>query len=252
LQFSHILKASSFPMDAQICVKRVIFMPRPLILFTWDGWWTDMKCSLVGPSSLFQRWNTQVRKNYGLLNEKFSKAEDKIRVLVIKRTTRSSASMYTSRVIANLDEVEASLKEISNAELIVQDLGGMNLEEQVKLIASVGIVVGVHGAGIPNSMHMSIGSEHCCGVIEIFPQGEFSAIRGYGNMVRRMGINYQRMDLGSKESQSSGAIVTASLLKSEVEKMIDAILHKPSCILPSVLEDPYFDSVSSMINHPTR
>jgi hypothetical protein len=39
-------------------------MPRPVLLFTWDGWWNDMKCSFVGPSSLFQRYNLQTRANY--------------------------------------------------------------------------------------------------------------------------------------------------------------------------------------------
>lgn len=230
-----------------VCVKRLIFMPRPLILFTWDGWWTDMKCSFVGPSSLFQRWNTQVRNNYGILHQNIEHPQGKIRVLVIKRSTKSSASMYTSRVIRNMDEIEKGLIEINDADVIVQDLGGMSMEEQVKLIASVGIIVGVHGAGIPNSMHMSIGSELCCGVIEIFPQGEFSAIRGYGNMVRRMGMHYQRMELRPDDSQSSGATVSVSALKSEIVKMMGSIRTKPTCVLPSVMDDPYFDSVAPMI-----
>ena len=36
----------------------------------------------------------------------------------------------------------------------------------------------MHGAGITHSMHMSIGESNCCGVLEIFPTGEFTNIRG--------------------------------------------------------------------------
>ncbi len=35
--------------------------------FVWDSWTTDLPCGFRGPSSLFQRWNFQVRNSYGLL-----------------------------------------------------------------------------------------------------------------------------------------------------------------------------------------
>ncbi len=128
------------------------------------------------------------------------------------------------------------------------DLGKLTMEQQVTLIANVGLVIGVHGAGIPNAMHMSIGSNRhgpCCGVIEIFPQGEFMPIRGYGNMARRLGLHYQRMELTSSQSMSTGANIPPSALKNMVQDMVKKIVDKPTCVLPSVFDDPYFDSVPS-------
>ncbi len=263
LQFGKILKASDFPSDAQVCVKRLIFMPRPVMLYTWDGWWQDMRCSFVGPSSLFQRWNIQVRNNYNLLHssdesklpsglfDTSSSSTNKLRVLLIKRTVGSnSASMYTSRVIVNIDEIYDTLKRdlSSQIDIVMVDLGKLTMEQQVTLIANVGLVIGVHGAGIPNAMHMSIGSNRhgpCCGVIEIFPQGEFMPIRGYGNMARRLGLHYQRMELTSSQSMSTGANIPPSALKNMVQDMVKKIVDKPTCVLPSVFDDPYFDSVPS-------
>ena len=37
--------------------------------------------------------------------------------------------------------------------------------------------------GIASSMHMPIGTKYCCGVIEIYPKGEFSPIKGHGNLL---------------------------------------------------------------------
>jgi hypothetical protein len=60
--FARILTAKDFASRDRptVCFKRLIMQPRPLVLFTWDGWWQDMKCTFLGPSSLFQRWNIQV------------------------------------------------------------------------------------------------------------------------------------------------------------------------------------------------
>ena len=95
------------------------------------------------------------------------------------------------------------------------------------------------GAGIANSMHMPIGTKYCCGVIEIFPLGEFSQIRGYGNMARRMGHHYERIMLNGDD----GSKVATPALLDTVNQVLRKILEQPTCVLPTVLGDPYFDSV---------
>lgn len=268
-QFAGVLKAHDFYQQnrPKVCVKRLLVQPQPVILFTWDGWWQDMRCSFVGPSSLFQRWNLQIRNIYGLLpsqaNERLvssgglspateGELDAQFRVLLVHRVVAGgqASPMYTSRVIANIDEVTRALQEkLSSREvpgkLIVQDLAKLSFEEQVHLLASVDMVIGVHGAGIPNSMHMSIGQrQHCCSVLEIFPQGEFFPIRGYGNMARRMGLHYHRMELPGAASGSHGAKLPIDQLNQQVGALIDAATQAPSCVLPSVLSDPYFDSIA--------
>lgn len=251
-QFKALLKASDFAKQGRpkVCVKRLLVQPQPVILFTWDGWWQDMKCSFVGPSSLFQRFNVQVRRAYGLLpfdNQNRSIAAvdlNMTRILLVKRVVGGSGSapMYQSRVMTNINHVAESLLLIPHVTVVVQDLAVLTFEQQVSLISNSDFVIGVHGAGIPNAMHMPIGSSaKCCGVIEIFPQGEFKPIRGYGNMARRMGLHYSRMELSGSESSGHGCSVSPVALKDMVVGMMSEIATQPSCILPSVLEDPYFD-----------
>jgi hypothetical protein len=90
-------------------------------------------------------------------------------------------------------------------------------------------------------MHMAIGKPDCCGVVEIFPQGEFSPIRGYGNMARRIGHHYVRMDIDSRQSKPDGVTVSPELLLKHITSLIEQIKEKPTCVLRSVIEDPYFD-----------
>lgn len=88
-------------------------------------------------------------------------------------------------------------------------------------------------------MHMSVGSKHCCGVLEMFPSGEFTPVRGHGNMIRKMGIYYDRIDIVNRDSQSDGAIVPIDELTDKLSHIIKHIQKGPSCFLPQVIEDPF-------------
>jgi translation initiation factor 1 (eIF-1/SUI1) len=207
-----------------------------------------MPCSFVGPSSLYQRWNLQIRQLYGLYPLKKVEESEEIRILVIKRTLGkgSGGLMYTSRVFTNLEEIVSRLKQrfSSGISVIVEDLATLSFEEQIRLIHSVSLIIGVHGAGVPTSMHMSLGRPNCCGVVEIFPRGEFSPIRGYGNMARRLGLHYQRLDVGGEDSYSHGVRVPVEELLKITNELVEEMKKKPSCVLASVINDPYFDSVA--------
>jgi hypothetical protein len=105
----------------------------------------------------------------------------------------------------------------------------------------------MHGAGIASSaMHMSVGSPNCCGIIEIFPPGEFASIRGYGNMARRMGHHYTRIEIensnqlldSEKTSSRIVTIVSPTQVISAIEEIVNLIKYKPSCFLPAVIRSP--------------
>jgi hypothetical protein len=224
--------------------------PKPLILFTWDGWWQDMSCTFKGPSSMFQRWNLQMRSNYGLLQPAAMPTNERIQVLLMIRGARQGGGSHQqSRVINNIDALSKSLAQIPGVVLVVQDLSFLSFEEQVQLVGNSSVVVGVHGAGIPSSMHMAVGTKHCCGVLEIFPEGEFAPIRGYGNMARRMGHYYSRLQLEQKHvGKNGGAEVPPDVLSSSVELLLEQIHNKSTCFLPSVLSDPHFSSVPGVLD----
>ena len=204
-----------------------------------------MRCSFVGPSSLFQRWNMQIRNNYGLLKPEAIPTNEKISILLILRSIGKHSEGQETRVFRNTPAISKMLEEFEGVQLVIKDLATIGFEEQIKLIASSSLLIGMHGAGIASSMHMAVGSKYCCGVIEIFPQGEFKPIRGYGNMARRMGHHYERLELSSKESHGDGGEVPVDKLKELTKSVLDRIRGKPSCVLPSVIEDPHFSSVSS-------
>jgi hypothetical protein len=90
-------------------------------------------------------------------------------------------------------------------------------------------------------MHMSVGSKYCCGVLELFPSGEFTPIRGHGNMVRKMGIFFDRMDISQQNSQSNGAIVPVDQLVLKLDKMVKQVKQQSSCVHPEVVRNPYLE-----------
>lgn len=321
VNFHSIIRASQFGADATVCFKKLITQPKPAVPFTKDGWLRDTRCSANGPSSLFQRWNLQVRNSYGLLQsqgqthmvtssdggslnqEKTSSVMRRsggairghssdpaplaltreYKVLLILRsqhrgrhsggTNRTESALNlkeTSRYFANQGEIIQALKAFADAstniDFVYFDLNKMSFESQVRLMSNMSIVIGMHGAGIASSMHMPVGTPHCCGVVEVFPPGEFVPVRGYSNMARRMGHHYTRIELGrdsyveagmtsvgvgvgiggvsasagkvSNSMKKSGSVVQPSVLIESIQYMMNMMTSKPSCFLPSVLKSP--------------
>ena len=128
----------------------------------------------------------------------------------------------------------------------MQDLSKLPFDDQIKLLASTSIIIGMHGTAMASTVHMPIGTKNCCGVIEIFPDGDFKYIRGYGNLARRMGHHYSRLELSSNNTNSNvntnnlpGSYVPPTNLIQKVTDMITTITTRPSCILPSVVKKKY-------------
>jgi hypothetical protein len=248
----NILKGIDYQ-NKVVCFKHVLLQPIPPRFFIWESWFIDLPCSFIGPSTLYQRWNLNVRAAYGLLDNPRSSFENnenkKLKVLMIVRNEHSNmwGSQRTSRNYLNLPEITSGLKSYEsshaaeNVEFVIEDLSKYTFEEQLKLISDVSIMVGMHGAGVASSMHMSVGSKYCCGVLEIYPQGEFSPIKGHGNMARKMGIHYDRMDLSAQNSLSNGATVPVSQLISKIDSMIKRVREQPSCVHPDVMKNPYLE-----------
>lgn len=283
MSFRRILKASDFAdTKAKVCFKRLLMQPRPVLQFHAD----DPKCPTdsanlgaalqasngalgasissnnqaqalahpgAGASALFQRWNLQIRQNYGLLRYETMPTISAMQILLVVRTPPVSGPNTThvlSRMYTNTAEIRSSLQAFiqqrSAADpslrttLAVHDFLSVPFAEQVRLIASSSIVIGMHGAGIASSMHMAVGTKYCCGVIEIFPEGEFKSIRGYGNMARRMGHYYERLNVAPEHTSLQGTVVPVAKLSIALESVTARILSKGgSCFLPEVINTPY-------------
>jgi len=259
--FNEILKGVDFQ-DKTLCVQKLIIQPIPPRFFIWESWFIDLPCSFLGPSSLYQRYNLHVRHSYGLLatpkNGFVSSTEKVLRVLLVVRKIHKNlwGSNRSSRNYLNLPALVSSLNEtmkilnsnlqvgeggLHKHELVVIDFNDYSFDEQVKLIGETSIMIGMHGAGMAGSMHMPIGTRFCCGMIEIYPHGEFTPIRGHGNMARKMGIKYERIDIPSAQSESQGAHVPVTEVSSKLVEMISKMRITPTCIIPDVITDPFLE-----------
>ena len=84
--------------------------PRPEIAFTRDGWKQDLRCTYLGPSSLYQRWNLQMRKDQGMLTTEAMPTNEFFSVLLITRASKILASTdgkFFEWMIVGMNEIYA-------------------------------------------------------------------------------------------------------------------------------------------------
>ena len=258
--FKSILRGVDFQ-SSTVCLRRVLTQPLPSRGFVWDNWHSDLPCSFLGPSSLYQRWNLHIRNSLNLLpplkqqqqgsgNVKLPMVIQPIKIVFIVRTESKNdwGSYRSSRLILNIQEVKEELERFrmdlwrnskKSVEIVLQNLAELSIEQQMLLLSQTSVLIGMHGAGISQSQYLPIGTPHCCGVIEIFPKGEFTPVRGFANMIRKMGASYDRIDIAASDCLDSGAKVPVQELRSKLQLLLDKVENTPSCVLPQVLSDPY-------------
>ena len=171
-----------------------------------------------------------------------------------KQTDITLSKHITSRIYSNLEEIKDMLSQliVSNLNvnrkiiLIIKDILSFPFDEQIQLVANSSIVIGMHGAGIAHTIAMPIGTKYCCGVVEIFPEGEYKqSYRGFGNMARGMGHIYERLDLltdsSTNTTDSLGTKIPIKTLSKVVQKMINGIDMKSSgsCFQTNVISNPF-------------
>jgi hypothetical protein len=230
-----------------------------------------MPCHFIGPSSLVQRWNVMTRHSFNLLAKNPSSRSSsggitegiaaaassntllfRVVMIIRKESKNEWGSYRSSRLLKNADDVASTIQSLLDIQqnrhpsiqykFEVHDFATMPYTDQIALMSSTSVLIGVHGAGISMSQYMPIGSKLCCGTMEIYPKGEFSNGKFFSNMIRKMGIHYGRIDESAANSQSDGVIANVDKVKSCLEEIIRKILHTPTCILESVIDDPFLDS----------
>ena len=213
----------------------------------------------------------------------------KISILLVTRTLKpgqlvqsggnNNALEHTvSRLFRNQEEIIASLQQFVGKKqdelkekkievaLNVVDLSSLPYEDQITLVSQSSIIIGMVGSPIANSIYMSLGGNIvysqdipsklvCCGVIEIFPPLPATStipVKGYGQMARKLGFQYERLELVSSNNTSAiadtdsgkpveiGSVVPISPLLSSIEKMLQNLIEQgDSCILPNVYQSPF-------------
>ena len=64
-------------------------------------------------------------------------------------------------------------------------------------------------------------------------------------MARKMGIHYDRIDISESNSNPNGATVPPDEIAMKLTEMISTIMSKPTCLLPEVMNDPYFEKIQA-------
>jgi hypothetical protein len=297
VSFRRILKGQDFAENnAKLCFKRLILQPRPSLSFHWDGTGNnnnnnnmeDESCPGSNRiSSILQRWNLQIRNNYQLLKPyEELKTNEILQILLITRSVKSTSTIHNNnhtiavtpppppspplaadhilhRLFANQVEIISALQTFVTSQtsvqttLLVSDMMSLPFEEQITIMSQSSIVIGMHGAGIMNSIHMPIGTRYCCGILEIIPSsssggGVSSSSKGYRGLVNKLGMKYERLDITattttvlptttSTSSTTVGSIVPIPLLLEQLKKLIQQIVvdSKGSCIIDEVRNAPY-------------
>lgn len=230
-----------------VCFEKLIVQPLPSRGFVWDNWHQDVPCSFIGPSGMYQRWNLQVRQGYGLLGQHYQgrSMRQRLQVLLIVRSESHNdwGTYRSSRVMLNTEELTTSLRRLGTEldfDLVVQDMAKIaSYRGQVELVANTSIIIGIHGAGMTHGVHMSVGSKLCCGMLEIFPQGEFFPVKGIANIMRKTGVHYSRVDIDKQNSLAEGARVPVPETIKTLRSLVAKVRSQPSCVLRSVVKNPY-------------
>ena len=197
------------------------------------------------PNKLFQQWNLDFRRQLNILNPQslgLYSTNEVIRIVVLQYQDKSApSSLLINQLYDRLTEqYDHSVTAAVNAKLrgIVVDIrkvniASMSLIQVIRLVLSSSILIGTHGSGINTySMHMSLGTKYCCGVIELFPNksSEMASslgLSGYRNTAQSMGIKYQKIEKN---------VYDMKIVVKHVEDMMQSLTDKPSCILPEVVE----------------
>lgn len=211
-------------------------------------------------NSLFQKWNLDFRSLYGNSNKQrvpLLSVDDNIFQIGVLNMRRYSSGLMKMK-ISNITELSSFIKktfstltdfvkldstltmlnlDIKSIRVIEIDLSSLSLSQQIQLIAKSNMIIGFHGSGINAlSLHMSIGSERCCGVIEIFSQS--SSIKTqlkqemyYHNAAQSIGSHYQSVLANMNEMTISIHEIQNLLLQISIN-----MIKSPSCILTDTIE----------------
>lgn len=208
----------------------------------------NTECSTFsGINSLVQRFNIQIRQNYGFLEE--NEYLSTVKILLLKRMLKpeKSSDYWRSRIIQNEDEIVTTIKTILssyenlNFQVHIEDLFNMTFENQVKSISTSNLIIGMHSVSLSTIIHMPIGKKFCCGVIELFPSLEFPNAKGYGHLARKLGLHYSRLDFIDEQynNQSLGSIIPVDQLSQSIKSTVSQLLTKETCVHPDALNPLY-------------
>ena len=147
------------------------------------------------------------------------------RVLVVDRARAGTNA--GGRALADVPALVAALGARAGVAAVARDLAAMPLGAQFAAFENASVVVGVHGAGVPwATLQMPLGAPHCCGVVELYPPGAYSTIRGHGNLARALGFEFARVAIPQNRLGAAGV---ADVVRA-VRAIAARLRARPTCV----------------------
>lgn len=260
--FKRIIKASSF-INKKLCMKELIFFPKPLLLFIGDR--SRNSDSITGttlpychnniesiPNPVFQRWNLHYRSwlaSYQV-NTLMSSSTKNIQILILRKGGHAFSEQRSqvgeksqgNAILIFLDSLSLKLRERyahfkdgrKKIDIVEVDITSVGLKRQAMLVASSNILIGLHGSGINAlSIHLPIGTSNCCSVIELFETGNRPRLPGYRNAAQSVGNSYNRVDIDFKivELNDNADLKDVDKIISIIDSDMKKLAINPTCIL---------------------
>ena len=159
---------------------------------------------------------------------------DEVHVVVELRAINpaKSNSHSSARHIANTRTLLQALRALPGVRVTAQDFAQLPFAQQVALSHSAGVFVSMHGAGTTHIMHMALGRDRCCALVELQPdhtQG-FQDAQGYGNLARMFGLHYFRYEAADGATTKNGTSVDVMAVTDLVRKAAEAVRITPTCL----------------------
>ncbi|GKZ26239.1 hypothetical protein AbraIFM66951_004427 [Aspergillus brasiliensis] len=168
----------------------------------WHGDWTILPCI---SSSLLKTFTTRILSFYDLLPGNYHQTPEgkadkedpnSITITFINRTTTrrllDAESLLTSlstTLLHSSSNPHNTNPEKINFHIQSIDFASLPLREQIRVVRSTDILVGVHGAGLTHAMFLRSGmSAAAAAVVEVLPRG--LEHKGFRNLAGLVGVGY--------------------------------------------------------------
>ena len=234
--FQEVKKATDYG-NQRVCFKEIYFQPFPGVPWIWNDWSAINECSIKSPSPLYQSFQRFLLQRWAEVRGPASLpapvAGDVVHVVVEMRPpNKKKGAASICRYIPNMNQLLNEIRSIPNVRVTAQNFTEISFERQVALAHSAGVYVSMHGAGTSHLYHSAVGSPNCCALVELLPDSRmnFQGIEGFGNQARMLGMHYFRYEAATGLSKVDGTYVDVDRVKKLVERAVDSVRAKPSCL----------------------
>lgn len=175
----------------------------------WEGDWVDISCN---DSSLLKAFSQRILNHYRIPTEKLRRKQPALTLIDRKGSRRlRSSEQLTAALRSSFPDVKVELV----------DFAEMSFPDQIRLVRSTDILVGVHGAGLTHELFLTQGST----VVEIMP--EQLNYKGFANMAKLLGHHYlTRRGAGYDDDSGDWHVDDVSIDEDEFLELIGEAVSK--------------------------